>query len=90
MIGTPNAGTSAATIVDYCTPGLYDLRPGASATTMSRNPNVNYYTIAGDWSPEIGGNPLIDGNDDQLVPVSSVELRSISRVWDILHTRILN
>ena len=60
-------------LVDHCTPGLYDVRPGASATTVGRNPYVDYYTIAGDWSSGTGGNPLIDGNDDQLVPVSSVE-----------------
>jgi hypothetical protein len=37
------------------------------------NPNTRYYTIAGDWAKEAGGNPIIPGPDDGLVPVSSAE-----------------
>lgn len=73
MIGTPNAGTPLASFIDYCKPGLSDLLPGSSATQAKRNMNTKYFTISGDWGPATGGNPLIDGNDDQLVAVSSVE-----------------
>jgi hypothetical protein len=37
------------------------------------NPHTKYYTIAGDWAPNIQGNPAIPGNDDGLVAVASVE-----------------
>lgn len=73
MIGTPNAGTPLASFIDYCKPGLSDLLPGSSATQAQRNMNTKYFTISGDWDPATGGNPLVDGNDDQLVAVSSVE-----------------
>ena len=51
----------------------HDLRPGANATKAKINPNTKYYTIAGDWLPNIQGNPAIPGNDDGLVSVTSVE-----------------
>jgi pimeloyl-ACP methyl ester carboxylesterase len=73
MIGTPNNGTPAAETTSLCTPATLDLLPGANATKAARNPNTNYYTIAGDWQPGTGGNPAILGSDDGLVPVSSVE-----------------
>ena len=73
MIGTPNDGTPAASTTNMCTPATWDLLPEANATKSERNPNANYYTIAGDWKPETGGNPTIPGSDDGLVPVTSVE-----------------
>ena len=73
MIGTPNAGSPAAETNDVCTPAVFDLRPGANATKAAMNPNTKYYTIAGDWMPLTQGNLMIQGNDDGLVPVESVE-----------------
>jgi len=73
MIGTPNEGTPAAGTTSMCAPAIWDLLPGANATKAERNPNTNYYTIAGDWQPEAGGNSEISGSDDGLVPISSVE-----------------
>ena len=73
MIGTPNAGSPAAETNDACAPAIFDLRPGANATKAVMNPNTKYYTITGDWSPAIQGNPAIPGHDDGLVPVESVE-----------------
>ena len=73
MIGTPNAGSPAAETNDVCAPAVFDLRPGANATKAAMNPNTRYYTIAGDWMPLTQGNLMIQGNDDGLVPVESVE-----------------
>jgi uncharacterized alpha/beta hydrolase family protein len=73
MIGTPNTGSPAAETNNACAPAIFDLRPGANATKAQMNPNIKYYTIAGDWTPAIQGNPAIPGNDDGLVPVESVE-----------------
>jgi pimeloyl-ACP methyl ester carboxylesterase len=73
MIGTPNDGSPIAEISDPCKPAVYDLRPGANATKAIMNPKTKYYTIAGDWVPNIQGNPAIPGNDDGLVAVASVE-----------------
>ena len=73
MIGTPNAGSPAAETNDACAPAVFDLRPGANATKAPMNPNTKYYTIAGDWMPLTQGNLMIQGNDDGLVPVGSVE-----------------
>ena len=73
MIGTPNAGSPAAETNDACAPAVFDLRPGANATKAAMNPNTKYYTIAGDWMPLTQGNLMIQGNDDGLVPVKSVE-----------------
>ena len=73
MIGTPNAGSPSAETNDICTPAVFDLRPGANATKAAMNPNTKYYTIAGDWMPLTQGNLMIQGNDDGLVPVESVE-----------------
>jgi uncharacterized alpha/beta hydrolase family protein len=73
MIGTPNAGSPAAETNDLCAPAVFDLRPGANATKAAINPNTKYYTIAGDWMPLTQGNLMIQGNDDGLVPVESVE-----------------
>jgi uncharacterized alpha/beta hydrolase family protein len=73
MIGTPNAGSPAAETNDACAPAVFDLRPGANATKAAMNPNTKYYTIAGDWMPLTRGNLMIQGNDDGLVPVESVE-----------------
>ena len=72
MIGTPNAGSPAETN-DACAPAVFDFRPGANATKGPMNPNTKYYTIAGDWMPLTQGNLMIQGNDDGLVPVESVE-----------------
>jgi triacylglycerol esterase/lipase EstA (alpha/beta hydrolase family) len=53
MIGTPNAGSPLANTNDICFPAIEDLRPGAADTKAIRNPNTNYYTIAGDWNPSL-------------------------------------
>jgi hypothetical protein len=34
MIGTPNAGSPLAQNNEICTPAVYDLRPGATATEV--------------------------------------------------------
>jgi uncharacterized alpha/beta hydrolase family protein len=73
MIGTPNAGSPAAETNYVCAPAVFDLRPGVNATKAAMNPNTKYYTIAGDWMPLTQGNLMIQGNDDGLVPVESVE-----------------
>ena len=73
MLGTPNAGSPLADYTTICMPATLDLRPGSDATKVQMNPNVKYYTIAGDWLHDLGGNPAIPGLDDGLSPVSSVE-----------------
>lgn len=73
MIGTPNSGTPMAERTSLCAPAVWDVLPEAIATKAGMNPNTRYYTIAGDWEREIGGNPTIPGPDDGLVPVSSAE-----------------
>jgi predicted alpha/beta hydrolase family esterase len=86
MIGTPNAGSPLAQTSEICTPAVYDLRPGAAATQVEMNPNTKYYTIAGDWNPELGNCQLtpflpmeqsgfsnLPKPNDGIVPLSSVE-----------------
>jgi pimeloyl-ACP methyl ester carboxylesterase len=73
MIGTPNSGTPIAERTSLCAPAVWDVLPEAKATKAGMNPNTKYYTIAGDWEKNIGGNPMIPGPDDGLVPVSSAE-----------------
>ena len=73
MIGTPNAGTPIAETTSMCAPAVWDVLPGANATLAEMNPNTEYWTIAGDWQPDVDGNPAIPGPDDSLVPVASVE-----------------
>ena len=86
MIGTPNAGSPLAQTSEICTPAVYDLRPGAAATEVKMNPNTKYYTIAGDWNPELGNCQLtpflpveqsgfsnLPKPNDGIVPLSSVE-----------------
>ncbi len=73
MIGTPNNGTPMAERTSLCAPAVWDVLPEANATKVGSNPNTKYYTIAGDWAKEVGGNPAIPGPDDGLVPVSSAE-----------------
>ena len=73
MIGTPNNGTPMAERTSICAPAVWDILPEANATKVGMNPNTRYYTIAGDWAKEVGGNPTIPGPDDGLVPVSSAE-----------------
>jgi len=73
MIGTPNNGTPMAERTSICAPAVWDMLPEANATKVGSNPNTRYYTIAGDWAKEVGGNPMIPGPDDGLVPVSSAE-----------------
>ena len=75
MIGTPNNGTPMAERTSLCAPAVWDTLPEANATKVGMNPNTRYYTIAGDWAKEVGGNPTIPGPDDGLVPVSSAEPR---------------
>jgi triacylglycerol lipase len=73
MIGTPNTGTPMAERTSVCAPAVWDILPEAEATRAGMNPNTKYYTVAGDWEKNIGGNPTIPGPDDGLVPVSSAE-----------------
>jgi pimeloyl-ACP methyl ester carboxylesterase len=73
MIGTPNSGTPMAERTSVCTPAVWDVLPEANATKAGMNPNTRYYTVAGDWQKQTGGNPIIPGPDDGLVPVSSAE-----------------
>ena len=86
MIGTPNAGSPLAESSEICTPAVYDLRPGAAATEVKMNPNTKYYTIAGDWNPELGNCQLtlalpmeqsssstLPKPNDGIVPLASVE-----------------
>jgi pimeloyl-ACP methyl ester carboxylesterase len=81
MIGTPNAGSPLAFMNNFCAPGIFDLRPGASVQEAPRNVHTKYFTISGDWLPNIwgfgnGGNIYIPGPDDGIVPLSSVESKS--------------
>jgi pimeloyl-ACP methyl ester carboxylesterase len=73
MIGTPNNGTPMAERTSICAPAVWDMLPEANATKVGSNPNTRYYTIAGDWAKQVGGNPIIPGPDDGLVPISSAE-----------------
>src|SRR5215212_7140916 len=86
MIGTPNAGSPLAQSSEVCTPAVYDLRPGAPATEVKMNPNTKYYTIAGEWNPQLGncqltsalpmeqsGSSKLPKPNDGMVPLSSVE-----------------
>ncbi len=73
MIGTPNNGTPMAERTSLCAPAVWDILPEAIATKVGMNSNTRYYTIAGDWAKEVGGNPSIPGPDDGLVPLSSAE-----------------
>jgi pimeloyl-ACP methyl ester carboxylesterase len=91
MIGTPNAGDPLADIYhssDPCKPAVFDLETNASDITAQRNPNTQYYTIAGDWTPFGLYDCLQDESgyyyyfyhglqpNDGIVPVSSVESQS--------------
>jgi pimeloyl-ACP methyl ester carboxylesterase len=86
MIGTPNAGSPLAQSSEVCTPAVYDLRPDAAATEVKMNPNTKYYTIAGEWDPQLGncqltpflpmeqsGSSDLPKPNDGMVPLSSVE-----------------
>src|SRR5215207_1621520 len=86
MIGTPNAGSPLAQSSETCTPAVYDLRPGAPATEVKMNANTKYYTIAGEWNPQLGncqltpflpmeqsGSSDLPKPNDGMVPLSSVE-----------------
>jgi pimeloyl-ACP methyl ester carboxylesterase len=86
MIGTPNAGSPLAQSSEACTPAVYDLRPGAPATEVKMNANTKYYTIAGEWNPQLGncqltpflpmeqsGSSDLPKPNDGMVPLSSVE-----------------
>jgi uncharacterized alpha/beta hydrolase family protein len=86
MIGTPNAGSPLAESIEVGTPAVYDLRPGAAATEVKMNPNTKYYTIAGDWNPQLENYQLLTFfsfeqsgfsslpiPNDGMVSVSSVE-----------------
>jgi hypothetical protein len=86
MIGTPNAGSPLAENSDVCATAIYDLKPGAPDTTVKENPNVNYYTIAGEWNPNAGncdlsmfshfqqgGYDKLPKLNDGMVSLSSVE-----------------
>jgi triacylglycerol esterase/lipase EstA (alpha/beta hydrolase family) len=79
MIGTPNDGSPLAELSDICGPAVYDLRHGASATQAEQNLNTNYYTISGNWLPNVGGNWYIQGPDDGWVAIESVESEEYSQ-----------
>lgn len=81
MIGTPNAGSPLPLLNNICEPAILDLKPGASVQEVPRNVHAKYFTISGDWLPDVwghgnGGNFYIPGPDDGIVPVSSVESKS--------------
>jgi len=96
MIGTPNGGDPLADLTVssnvfnpwfyflqsyFCTPALYDLETTAEDTKVRENTNTNYYTIYGDWNPDLpcsfywfdnnNYNYLGEPNDG-IVPKSSV------------------
>jgi hypothetical protein len=81
MIGTPNGGAPLASLDLYCYPAVEDLKIGSQATQATQNLDTKYYTIYGDflwciWS-QFGcitqyGNSWIQGRDDGVVPVESV------------------
>ena len=86
MIATPNTGSPLAENNDVCAPAVYDLKPGAPSTEVGQNQNTNYYTIAGDWKPQVGncdlsmfssaqkgGYDMLPKPNDGMVPLSSVE-----------------
>ena len=73
MIGTPNAGTPLAEMTSACAPAIWDILPESNATMAEMNPNTKYWTVAGDWLPNVAGNPAIPDADDGQVPVASVE-----------------
>ena len=86
MIGTPNAGSPLAENNQVCAPAVYDLKPGAPVAKVKENPNVKYYTIAGDWKPtegncdlslfsymQLGGYNILPKPNDGMVSLSSVE-----------------
>jgi pimeloyl-ACP methyl ester carboxylesterase len=69
-----------------CAPAINDLQTTASIIDADQNPNTNYYTIAGNWSPFFscsaslidtpGSNYLnfvLGMDNDGIVPVESVE-----------------
>jgi len=72
MIGTPNAGSPLPLLNSICAPAVLDLKPGASVQEAPRNVHTKYFTISGDWLPDVWG----PGPDDGIVPVSSVESKS--------------
>jgi pimeloyl-ACP methyl ester carboxylesterase len=90
MIGTPNAGSPLADldVSDPCIPAINDIKTGAADTLAVRNPNTQYYTIAGDWTPfgmydcleDEGGYYYYFSHglqpNDGIVPISSVESQS--------------
>jgi pimeloyl-ACP methyl ester carboxylesterase len=53
MIGTPNAGSPLAFSNDFCSPAVFDIRPGAPDLKAGENTNSKYFTIAGDWNPSL-------------------------------------
>jgi hypothetical protein len=59
MIGTPNSETPMAERTSIWAPAAWDVLPEATATKAGMNPNTKYYTIAGNWEKNIGGNPTI-------------------------------
>ncbi|MFZ5815182.1 MAG: lipase family alpha/beta hydrolase [Bacillota bacterium] len=89
MLGTPNGGSPLADLLEAVAteePTLngQSLEPALSELSeaymqnifnllVGRNPKTDYYTVAGDWMSLINGNPLIDGRDDGVVAVASVE-----------------
>jgi len=65
MIGTPNKGSPMADR-DYhddpCKPAIYDLLTNSSSLNVAKNPNTNYYTIAGYWITQFIPWTFIDSN----------------------------
>ena len=52
MIGTPNAGSELADLIDARSPlklAVYDLLTTVPVTQVENNPNTEYHTIASNW-----------------------------------------
>lgn len=78
MIGTPNAGSPLPLLNSICAPAVLDLRPGASVQEAPRNVHAKYFTISGDWLPDVwgsgnGGNFYIPGRRDCTCVLSGVQ-----------------
>lgn len=62
-------------ILNFLVPGLEELSPSYMELfnkSTGQNPNTDYITMAGNYLPEIYGNPFLPGYDDMIVTVSSV------------------
>ncbi|MDF2626197.1 MAG: hypothetical protein K0R39_28 [Symbiobacteriaceae bacterium] len=82
LVGGMMGGPVITTLIDGIgNPALTELTPGYMAIgnlLVGRNPATQYFTVAGNWNDTllVDGNPLIWGQDDGVVAVSSVETLS--------------